>query len=386
MSDMDSNSITKDGGFIPSPAFERERYGDRRGPLESSTTPSREGLPTTYRMRADAHYVDQLAERTSARTIHFMKVEMLGLSGGNPTTAPPVLVASVRRHNVLQPLLVQRRGGRHRVIDGQKRLAAAIVAGIEEVPCLLHDVEDGDVAALAEAANIALVEPPAATSTAPTTDRFSDDLMDSLAAIGAAVGLLSPSSRSLSRSVAVDLINAEIWRAVCLLESTRVQEGQRSIANVLTSPIRVVEAVGQQMAAEARLRRVQVELRTTDVPAGACVRGDEDLIVKALSLLVLSTLIWLEAVPDADVTLRAASLAARSIALEVHQNSVAVPPNWRLGVGDSGEHRANAVPAIAWILGARRIAEALGGQVAISAAGDAGTAMSLTLPLANGRM
>jgi ParB-like nuclease domain len=385
MSELDSNSIGKDGGFIPSPALERERYGDRRDPHESSTTPGREGLPATYRMRADAHYVDQLGGRSSTRTIHLVKVGILVLSGGDPATAPPALVASVQRHNVLQPLLVQRRGGRHRVIDGHKRLAAAIVAGIEEVPCLLHDIEDGDVPPLAEAANIALRERPAATSTAPTTLRFSDDLVDSLAAIGAAARLLSPSSRSLSRSVAVDLINAEMWRASCLLESTRVQDGQRPIANVLTSPIRVVEVVGRQMAAEAHLRRVQVELRTTDVPAGACVWGDEDLIVKALSLLVLSTLIWLEEVPNAVVTLRAASLAARSIALEVHQNSVAVPPNWRIGVGDSSDHRSNAVPAIAWILGARRIAEALGGQVAVSAAGDAGTAMSLTLPLANGR-
>jgi ParB family transcriptional regulator, chromosome partitioning protein len=51
-------------------------------------------------------------------------------------------VESVRRHGVLQSLLVRSRGGRYQVMGGSRRLAAALAAGLSEVPCLVERVDD----------------------------------------------------------------------------------------------------------------------------------------------------------------------------------------------------------------------------------------------------
>ncbi|MDQ6747807.1 MAG: ParB/RepB/Spo0J family partition protein [Candidatus Dormibacteraeota bacterium] len=49
------------------------------------------------------------------------------------------LVASVREHGVLQPLVVTRQGAGYRLIAGERRLRAARAAGLAEVPVVLRD-------------------------------------------------------------------------------------------------------------------------------------------------------------------------------------------------------------------------------------------------------
>jgi ParB family chromosome partitioning protein len=49
------------------------------------------------------------------------------------------LIASIREHGVLQPLVVTRHGGGYRLIAGERRLRAARAAGLSEVPVVLRD-------------------------------------------------------------------------------------------------------------------------------------------------------------------------------------------------------------------------------------------------------
>jgi hypothetical protein len=135
------------------------------------------------------------------------------------------------------------------------------------------------------------------------------------------------------------------------------------------------------MTAEARLRSAHVEVRAVDVPAATQIYSDEELVVKALSLLAISTLMWLENVPEARITVRVALRGTRSVAFEVFQDAVAIPTAWFSTLTTPTEQVTGA-PAAAWMLGARQIAEALGGQVSVSAAGATGTVMSLALPTA----
>jgi len=44
-------------------------------PIESRRSPDREGLPPGYRMRADAHYVDQLSSRSADTTVRFIATQ-----------------------------------------------------------------------------------------------------------------------------------------------------------------------------------------------------------------------------------------------------------------------------------------------------------------------
>lgn len=51
------------------------------------------------------------------------------------------LADSIRIHGILQPLTVRRRaGGRFELVAGERRLRAAIICGLGEVPCLVVDI------------------------------------------------------------------------------------------------------------------------------------------------------------------------------------------------------------------------------------------------------
>ena len=62
------------------------------------------------------------------------------------------LAESIRRHGILQPLTVRRTAAGWELVAGERRLRAAVLAGLETVPCLEAEV-DGRASAL-----LALVE------------------------------------------------------------------------------------------------------------------------------------------------------------------------------------------------------------------------------------
>lgn len=49
------------------------------------------------------------------------------------------LAESIKRHGVLQPLLVQKKGGFYQIIAGERRWRAAKLAGVREVPVVLRE-------------------------------------------------------------------------------------------------------------------------------------------------------------------------------------------------------------------------------------------------------
>ena len=62
------------------------------------------------------------------------------------------LSESIKSYGILNPLTVRLRGGRYELVAGERRLRAAKLAGLTEVPCLLVDVnmEDASLLALVE--------------------------------------------------------------------------------------------------------------------------------------------------------------------------------------------------------------------------------------------
>ena len=50
------------------------------------------------------------------------------------------LAESIRSYGILHPLTVRRRAGRYELVAGERRLRAARLAGLREVPCVLMDV------------------------------------------------------------------------------------------------------------------------------------------------------------------------------------------------------------------------------------------------------
>ena len=52
------------------------------------------------------------------------------------------LTDSIRRHGILQPLSVRRVGAYYELIAGERRLRAAIAAGLTEIPCIVMQMTD----------------------------------------------------------------------------------------------------------------------------------------------------------------------------------------------------------------------------------------------------
>ena len=64
------------------------------------------------------------------------------------------LTQSIREKGVIQPLLVRRKGDFYELIAGERRLRAANILGLKEIPILVKDVEDKDSLELALIENI----------------------------------------------------------------------------------------------------------------------------------------------------------------------------------------------------------------------------------------
>ena len=62
------------------------------------------------------------------------------------------LAGSIRQHGILQPLSVRRVGTGYELVAGERRLRAAVLAGLSEVPCIVMQMDDREsgLAALVE--------------------------------------------------------------------------------------------------------------------------------------------------------------------------------------------------------------------------------------------
>jgi len=64
------------------------------------------------------------------------------------------LAASIRQHGVLQPILVRPHAGRHQIIAGERRWRASQIAGLHEIPVVIRDLDERQVAEIALIENV----------------------------------------------------------------------------------------------------------------------------------------------------------------------------------------------------------------------------------------
>jgi hypothetical protein len=351
---------------------------------ESEPEPSvREGLPRGYRMRADPHYVEQLGARSVVPIIESTSVSTIAFGYGQVPEVDPVLVESVRRYGILQPLLVQRRNGVIRLIDGRKRLQAAVIAGLREVPCLAHDIDDSACLAVAQAANI--VQPqgcgvPCSTPLPSVVD-IHDALVDSLTEMQSATQLLVASTSSRSQNVGGDLIRAEVVRVSCLVDGSRILQHGVPNGQVATSARQLVASVVERLEAERRLRGYILHSEC-EIPESYLIAGDPVVLATVLSGLMLATWATVDGRPGARMGLTASVDAARQVKFVVSEMGVGVSTHWESRAFDpTWGDRPGGVPAVVWMLAARKVAESYGGGIEVSATTRGATA-TMTMPVA----
>jgi ParB/RepB/Spo0J family partition protein len=355
--------------------------------LESVPTPERppvirEGLPPAYRMRADAHYVEQL-DAPSSPSVRLIDARTIETRGEDPRPTA-TFVDSIKRHGVLQPILVQTRGGRYRLIAGRKRLAAAISAGLREVPCLVQRVDEEQAGQLAEATNLPAQDAAVVSSAKPVAplpvERGSgatDQLAQSLLALASSANLLSGGS-PLTVAVAADLVRAEAARALQLLLASRVLRDEVPVSR-LKVPVRtVIDRAMQMTQAERRLRATEVQV-IADGSRDSSVRGDEELLASSLAGLIMAT-VSLVGEKGGPTTLTTSVKDGRAT-LAVSQESLSVPESWVERTFDAAWPMVNAATGtLALMQSARRIAELHAGTVSATSI-ESGTSFNLTLPL-----
>ena len=346
-------------------------------PLAAREPAPREGLPPTFRMRADAHYVDWLDASPPPARMELIAIGKIERRDGAQPDPPVDLVESIRRHGVLQPLIVQSRQGRLRVVSGHKRLAAATAAGLREVPCLLRDVDDDSADRLAVAANVftGINEVTAATADADGTSAEAGvELARSLANLQRSASLLTDPASEFTFGVGTNLLRAEIWRATCLLQSVRFLRGELPVARRRLPVQPLVARVLQVVEPERRLRGVGLNRQLT--LSHSRIQGDEELLVCALSSLVTATFGLVDGA-DAQVTVLARLDPGGDFAFSVSQDTMTAPRAWMALTRE--EPRSAAGTTLVALATARQIIESCEGRVSVTAS-NGGSEILATIP------
>jgi hypothetical protein len=362
--------------------FDDNDPGDDEADPAPAPAAGREGLPPTFRMRADSHYVDLLASRAAAPPVHLIAVKDIDGARAFDERELGPLVESITSHGIVQPLLVRRRKGRYELIAGSKRLAAAVSAGLTEVPCLLRDADDERARALAQAENVRFerdVVAPYEPASEGLPARAAREILDSLATIESCLNLLLDRERPLRERVAVSLVRAEAHRARWLAEAYILLGSTPTVTRKPLNPAVLIGRTLHGFEAEGRLASVDLAL-TIDEPT-RMLSADERLMSVALTGAAGAMLGLLQGAGDAVLKIRVSTHpATRQLAIQFSQELVAAPdvrlqepggrlPDWPGGHG-----------AALGLLVANRVMQLHGGQVEIGPGPRSGCTVTLRLP------
>jgi hypothetical protein len=356
--------------------------GERR---KAADRVEREGLPPGYRMRADAHYVDQLSARSHDVPMRLVSIEDIDAPDAtehlDSVTLQP-LVQSIAEHGLLQPLLVRRDGGRYRLIAGHNRLVAARAAGVPRLPCLVHTADEAQADALRRASQVQsrTANDPAPSLAAPShvDADVNTSVSEALATIRTSGALLSGDASAMARRIALDLVQAEAWRASWQLRAAAILRNTHRWKFRATMLSSLLGHVRDGFAAERRLRGIEVKLDVGDWNMAAHL--DEEAVVCGLSGAIVATAGVLAGLDDPQVTLLVRRPDGKALTIEIAQDAIVLDasvverffdPTW----SDHPGGRAGGIGAAA----ARAVAERHGGAASLIVGLAAGSTVRLTL-------
>ena len=339
----------------------------------------REGLPPGFRMRHDAHYVDQLTSRAASPQVRLIPVRDIDAGRGVEPHETEALTKSIARHGVLQPLLVRPRAGRFELIAGARRLAAADAAGLTEVPCVVHQVDEARARMLADAESLRYVAPielPAASS-AEASAAWLAELWQSCSAIGSCLHLLGDRDAALRDRVALDLVRTEVHRATRLVRSLTALTTDITLSTVEVSLGTALDQALESFAAERRLSGVAMTIERGDGPFD--LRADPDWLPAALSAAVGGMLALVHGARTPALAIRLSrSSSGASLTIEIVQRSVNVPV-WALPkfFDTAWTDRPGGYQAGIELAAARKLAERHGGGAEVVPAEHGGCRLVL---------
>jgi hypothetical protein len=329
----------------------------------------REGLPRGYRMRADAHYVEQLVVRAGGQPVRMVPTDDVDAAGSFRPIDLEGLVQSIRANGVVHPLLVRRATSRYSVIAGRKRLAAARMVGMVTIPCLVHQVDDKEADLLARADNLVVSH----------TDLDADDHgLDSavrrtvahhLTTVQAAVDMAANGGSWMARA-SLDLIKAHAWRAARLLDALELIKDAPA-AHSRPRPIpAIVEAVADGFSAESRVTGVAVQAHFADgVPA---IVFNEHDVLAGIAGAVLAMVPLVEHADRPTIVIKLSSAPSAPIRIDVVQTGVRVMSPANRFFDPASSERPGGWCAVAGAMASKAMAHRYGGSAAFEAASNGG--------------
>jgi hypothetical protein len=332
----------------------------------------REGLPSHYQMRADRHYVDQLGAQSAGDPVRMIPVNQLDAEPPDGGLSLRPLIESIRLHGVVHPLLVRRRETGYQVIAGRKRLTAAKTLQFTTVPCLVRDVTDGDVEALAAADNVRTIgsiadDPGSAWLGA--LPLFSAHM----SGIAACAGLCGAGAGGLQQH-ALDLLKAHAWRAGRLIEALTL------LSNVPAAPPRarsiagIIDEVVDGFAVECRLANVTLRVEVRDVLSSAGLNDRQLAAGLAGALLAVLPLVANTFRPT--IVIHATNANGNETVIEVIQRNAPVTAHAVERFFDRS--RPQDDPAMIGALAVKALAEAHDGRAVFEALSE-GSRLAITM-------
>jgi hypothetical protein len=295
-----------------------------------------------------------------------------------PKTELRPLIDSIRSLGIVHPLLVRRRGSRYALVAGRKRLAAANVLRMATVPCLVHELDDTEAEAFANADNLGgTLAAPDTTNTAVVT-AVRQLVTKHLASIRTAADAVGAGAPPMGRST-FDLIKAHAWRAARLSDVLDLLTGAPPPQGRDRSVGAIVDDVVEGFAPEGRLNQFSVTSQIRDDVSSKGLNAHD--VSAGLAAALFAMLPLLEQTEHPALTVKAGAGGPSSVVLEVSQSDSPVSAGFAQHFfdDDAPTIRPGGYAAVAGALAVKALAERGGGTAAFEAQPQGGCALKLTL-------
>jgi ParB family chromosome partitioning protein len=108
-------------------------------------------------MKHDYHLVDEISLRSKTPVTRNIPIEKIIPNQMQPRKDMgdlKELTESIREKGIIEPVIVRPKEGHYEIVAGERRYRAAREAGLNEIPCIEHDIADNEALELSIVENI----------------------------------------------------------------------------------------------------------------------------------------------------------------------------------------------------------------------------------------
>jgi len=306
--------------------------------------------------------------------VRLVSVRELQAPPAIPNVELDALTRSIRAHGILHPLLIREKDGLYEIIAGRRRYAAALAAGLSEVPCIVKHADDAEADALAVAENTrgGAAASSLRAAVAAQLSAAIGDIKGGVSSMVRSLGLLPTMRPGYERDIVEDLIRAQAWRTLWLASTTSFLSSGQMAEGRRRPFASVVDGIVEAFEPERRLGGMRIDV--VHSPTRAVV--DDSLVGLAVTGAIIVTLSIVRGVKQPVLSVRTHALDDQRVGLEVVQQQAPIPREMCEKFSNR-DLTSNVDVALAGIALSHATA-AYGGASELSRLGDMGSAVRLT--------